>query len=205
MWPSIAHSHIATLIVGCYSSILTVKSGLFAQVNNDRSRDYTNPGLPPTQPPVLGQAPGAGTDVVQAPPTPGPAYPVTQYGAAIPPQDSGAKHQMWEYDQSSNPQQGMPVQPPRYMNHPQQGGVPAVPPGHHGPTCAPGHYQGPPVAPTSMRQMAGQTGPPGHINPGMVPQGGQTHHLKPHPPPYQQMCGPGPQGMTPANGGGYYM
>lgn len=140
---------------------------------------------------------------MQASPTAGPAYPVPQYGAPLLPQDSGAKHQIWEYGQSPNPQQGIPVQPPRYMSHPQQGGVPAVPPICHGPPRAPG-YQGPPAAPTSMRLIAGQMGPPGHMNPGMLPQGGQTHHLKP-PPPYQQICGPGPQGMTPANGGGYYM
>jgi hypothetical protein len=197
------------------------------QVNNDRSRDYTNPGLPPTQPPVLGQAPGVGPEALQASPTAGPTYPGPQYGAGPPPQDSGAQQQMWEYEQNSKAQQGsgpmagqpMPGQQPMYMSHPQHGGVPGGPSGHHGPPGAPpSHYQGPPGPPTSMGPMSGppamggQMGPPGHMGPGgMLPQGGQNRHLGPPPPPghsmppYQHMHGPGPQGMPPSNGGGYYM
>lgn len=149
------------------------------QVNNDRSRDYTNPGLPPTQPPVLGQAPGVGSDGMQASPTTAPGYPGAQYGAGPPPQDTGAQQQMWEYDQSPKAQQGggpgpmsgqpMPGQHQMYMGHPQHGGPPGGP-GHHGPPGAPSHYQGPPGPPTSMGQMGGPMGgpmgPPGHMGTG---------------------------------------
>ncbi|KAG0604748.1 hypothetical protein M758_9G004800 [Ceratodon purpureus] len=187
-------------------------------VNNDRSRDYTNPGLPPTQPPVLGQAPGVGSG---SPAAAGPGYPAAQYGAAPPPQDSGAQQQAWDPEgsgkaqQVSGPMQGQPMsgQQPMYMNH-QHGGAGGHS-GHHGPPGAPGSYQGPPGAVTSMGPMSGPPGmggpmgPPGHMGSGMHQQGQQNHHMGPpgHSMPYQQMHGPGHQGMPPSNGGpgGYYM
>jgi polypyrimidine tract-binding protein 2 len=185
-------------------------------VNNDRSRDYTNPGLPPTQPPVLGQAPGVGGP--GSPVAAGPGYPAAQYGAAPPPQDSGAQQQAWDSEgsgkaqQVSGPMQGQPMsgQQPMYMNHQQHGGAGGHS-GHHGPPGAPGSYQGPPGAATSMGPMSGPPGmggpmgPPGHMGSGMHQQG----HMGPpgHSMPYQQMHGPGHQGMPPSNGGpgGYYM
>lgn len=182
------------------------------QVNNDRSRDYTNPGIPPNQAPVLGQAPGVGLDGQHAPAAGGgPGYPAAQYGAGPPPGDSGAQQQAWEPEgsgkaqQVSGPMGGQPMagQPPMYMSHQQHGA-------HHGPPGAPGSYQGPPGPVTSMGPMGGPMGPPGHMGPGMHPQGQQNHHMGPpgHPmAPYQQMHGPGHQGMGPSNGGpgGYYM
>lgn len=197
------------------------------QVNNDRSRDYTNPGIPPNQVPVLGQAPGVGLDGQHAGAAGGgPGYPAAQYGAGPPPGDSGAQQQAWEPEgsgkaqQVSGPMGGQPMagQPPMYMSHQQHGA-------HHGPPGAPGSYQGPPGPVTSMGPMGGPPmggppmggppmggpmGPPGHMGPGMHPQGQQNHHMGPpgHPmTPYQQMHGPGHQGMGPSNGGpgGYYM
>ncbi|CAM6039755.1 unnamed protein product [Sphagnum compactum] len=62
---------------------------LNVKVNNDRSRDYTNPGTPPAQPPVLGQPPGMGTtDGLQASPT----GPVSHYQG--PPGTSSRMQQM---------------------------------------------------------------------------------------------------------------
>ncbi|XP_024399157.1 polypyrimidine tract-binding protein homolog 1 isoform X1 [Physcomitrium patens] len=180
-------------------------------VNNDRSRDYTNPGLPATQPPVLSQAPGVGPG---SPAAAGPAYPAAQYGAAPPPQDSGAQQQSWDTEgsgkaqQVSGPMPGQPMSGPMYMSHQHGGAV-----GHHGPPGASGSYQGPPGPVTSMGPMSGpgpSMAPPGYMGPGMHQQGQQSHHLGPpghSMPPYQQMHGPGHQGMPPANGGpgGYYM
>jgi hypothetical protein len=49
--------------MGSSSTSALVPVGSLQPVNKDRNRDYTNPGLPPTQPPVLGQAPGIGQQV----------------------------------------------------------------------------------------------------------------------------------------------
>jgi hypothetical protein len=197
------------------------------QVNNDRSRDYTNPGLPASQPPVLGQAPGVGPDGQHAPPAGGgPGYPTAQYGAG-PPLDSGAQQQAWDVEGSGKAQQvsgpmggqAMGGQQAMYMNHrQQQHGGSGGHPGQHGPPGAPGSYQGPPGPVTSMGPMSGPPmggpmGPPGHMGgPGMHSQGQQNHHMGPPGHPmggqYQQMHGPpGHQGMGPSNGGpgGYYM
>jgi len=187
-------------------------------VNNDRSRDYTNPGLPPTQPPVLGQAPGVGTPGnLQASPTGATGYPGSQYGTVPGQPDAGVGQQMWEYDQTPKAQPGsgqlvgqpMPGQQQMYMSHQPPGNVP-VQPGHHGPPGPASHYQGPPAPPSPMQQMG--MPPPGHMGAGMMPGGGPNPHHIPPPPghsmPPQQVHGPGPQQGMPASNGGtpvYYM
>ncbi|CAM6046636.1 unnamed protein product [Sphagnum compactum] len=152
---------------------------LNVKVNNDRSRDYTNPGLPPTQPPVLGQAPGMGTpDGLQDSPSGAPGYPGSQYGAVpAPPGHHGPPGPGSHY-------QG----PPGIPSMMQQMGMP--PPGHMGagmmPSGGPNPHHGPP--------------PPGHSMPPYQQQQQQQS--------LQQMHGPGPQQGMPANNGGapvYYM
>ncbi|KAH9549551.1 hypothetical protein CY35_10G025900 [Sphagnum magellanicum] len=191
---------------------------LNVKVNNDRSRDYTNPGLPPTQPPVLGQAPSVGTPGnLQASPTGATGYPGSQYGTVPGQPDAGVGQQMWEYDQTPKAQPGsgqlvgqpMPGQQQMYMRHQPPGNVP-VQPGHHGPPGPASHYQGPPAPPSPMQQMG--MPPPGHMGAGMMPGGGPNPHHIPPPPghsmPPQQVHGPGPQQGMPASNGGtpvYYM
>jgi len=190
------------------------------QVNNDRSHDYTNPGTPPAQPPVLGQPPGMGTtDGLQASPTGAPGYPGSQYEAVAGQPYGGTQQQMWGYDQNSEAQPGsnqpvgqpMPGQQQMYMSHQPPGIVPG-PPGHHSPPGPVSHYQGPPGISSRMQRMP----PPGHMGAGIMPPGSgpNPHHVPPPPghsmPPYQQqMHGPGPQQQgIPANNGGppvYYM
>ncbi|CAM6003500.1 unnamed protein product [Sphagnum balticum] len=153
---------------------------LNVKVNNDRSRDYTNPGLPPTQPPVLGQAPGMGTpDGLQDSPSGAPGYPGSQPPGNVP---SPPGHH-------GPPGPGSHYQgPPGIPSMMQQMGMP--PPGHMGagmmPGGGPNPHHGPP--------------PPGHSMPPYQQQQQQQS--------LQQMHGPGPQQGMPANNGGapvYYM
>jgi hypothetical protein len=135
------------------------------QVNNDRSRDYTNPGLPANQQAVLGQPPASGVggsvlDVSQLSPAGSVGYggaPYQTAGVAHPPQnDSGAglSQRPWEYDQSQVGPKGPSV--PMGSGPPLLG--PGSVPGNLGPPMpGPGqHYRGPPMPPAP-----GGPAPPG--------------------------------------------
>ncbi|BBN16873.1 polypyrimidine tract-binding protein 2 [Marchantia polymorpha subsp. ruderalis] len=179
-------------------------------VNNDRSRDYTNPGLPANQQAVLGQAPVAGgsvLDVSQLSPTGSGGYGGNQFGSGVhPPQNDGGagmSQRPWEYDQTQNGPKA-PVGPPMGGGPPLLG--PGSMPGNMGaPMSGPGPmYRGPPMpsppggpAPPggsggmmsnhdapfqgSASSMSMGPPPPSHMGPGMLPPGPNSH-MGPPPP-----------------------
>ncbi|CAM6125235.1 unnamed protein product [Calypogeia fissa] len=172
---------------------------LNVKVNNDRSRDYTNPGLPANQQAVLGQPPASGAggsvlDVSQLSPAGSVGYGGNQYqnaGVAHPPQnDSGAglSQRPWEYDQSQAGAKGpgVPMGSGPPLLGPGSGAVPS------NPYSGPGHYRGPPMPPapggpappgasgSMLGNHEGQyamqgpqtpfsSGPPTHMGPGIMP------------------------------------
>ncbi|BBN16874.1 polypyrimidine tract-binding protein 2 [Marchantia polymorpha subsp. ruderalis] len=183
---------------------------LNVKVNNDRSRDYTNPGLPANQQAVLGQAPVAGgsvLDVSQLSPTGSGGYGGNQFGSGVhPPQNDGGagmSQRPWEYDQTQNGPKA-PVGPPMGGGPPLLG--PGSMPGNMGaPMSGPGPmYRGPPMpsppggpAPPggsggmmsnhdapfqgSASSMSMGPPPPSHMGPGMLPPGPNSH-MGPPPP-----------------------
>eukprot|EP00246_Nothoceros_aenigmaticus_P001405 TRINITY_DN1191_c0_g1_i3.p1 TRINITY_DN1191_c0_g1~~TRINITY_DN1191_c0_g1_i3.p1 ORF type:complete len:534 (+),score=78.12 TRINITY_DN1191_c0_g1_i3:175-1776(+) len=162
---------------------------LNVKVNNERSRDYTNPGLPVNQPAVLGQAPTASTspmsgDSVQVNSTTVASCNGSQYmGDTVrSSQNDGVAHQQmqsWEYDHvtkaqaaSNGPQLVGPMHSQMYIGPPQTGGQAPQGghPGHHMNQMGGvhgSHYAAPGAGPPASVQM----GPPlgGHMNAGILP------------------------------------
>ncbi|KAL3679216.1 hypothetical protein R1sor_022172 [Riccia sorocarpa] len=203
---------------------------LNVKVNNDRSRDYTNPGLPANQQAVLGQTPGSGgsvLDVSQLSPTGSGSYGSNQFSGGVhPPQTEGGagmSQRPWEYDQAqggpkapAGPAVLGPASMPANMGPPMPGpgqvyrGPPMPSPPGGSPGMMSGHdvqYQGPP----SSMPMAP---PQAHMGPGMLPPGPSPHMGPPPPGPgmppphygHQPIHQGPPQGM-PTSGGPpvYYM
>ncbi|KAG6548753.1 hypothetical protein Mapa_009763 [Marchantia paleacea] len=183
---------------------------LNVKVNNDRSRDYTNPGLPANQQAVLGQATVAGgsvLDVSQLSPTGSGGYGGNQFGSGVhPPQNDGGagmSQRPWEFDQTQNGPKA-PGGPPMGGGPPLLG--PGSMPGNMGaPMSGPGPmYRGPPMpSPPGGPAPPGGSGgmmsnhdapfqgaassmsmgppPPSHMGPGMLPPGPNSH-MGPPPP-----------------------